>query len=40
MNKGTEICTKGDITSIKFYLVNSHQIENYGISFENGAEKF
>ena len=35
-----KICTVNDITSINFYLANDHQIENYSISFEYGAEKF
>ena len=40
MNKTTNIWTINDITSIDFYLANSYQIENYGISFEQFAEKF
>ena len=32
--------TINDIISIDFNLANSHQIENYGISFEHCAEKF
>ena len=40
MNKATKICTIKDITSIDFNSANSHQIENYGISFEHCAEKF
>ena len=40
MNKATKICTINDFTSTEFYLANSHQIENYGSSFEHGTEKF
>ena len=40
MNKATKICTLNDITSIDVNSANSHQIENYGISFEQVAEKF
>ena len=40
MNKATNIYTVYDITSINFYLGNDRQIENYGITFEYGAEKF
>ena len=40
MNKATKICTINDITSIEFHLANSIEIENYGISFEHGVEKF
>ena len=40
MNKLMKICTINDITSIDFNLVDSHQIENYGIGFEHDAEKF
>ena len=38
MNKATNIWTINDITGIYFYLANSHQIENDGISFEHVAE--
>ena len=39
MNKATKICTINDITSTDFYLANSHQIENNGISFEHVSVK-
>ena len=40
MNKATKICTINNITSSDFYLANTHKIENDGISFEHGTEKF
>ena len=40
MNKATKICAIKDITSIDFNSANSHQIENYSISFEHCADKF
>ena len=40
MNKATKIYTLNDIIIIDFNSANSHQIENYGISFDHCAEKF
>ena len=40
MNKATKIYIINDITSINFYLAKTYQIENDGISFEHGVDKF